>query len=66
MNDISQNYLNDLFGLAGKTAVVVGGTGVLCGAMAHGLWRADCNVVLAARDADKAEAQSADNAGKRS
>lgn len=56
MNDISQNYLNDLFGLAGKTAVVVGGTGVLCGAMARGMWRAGCNVVLADLDADKAEA----------
>ena len=27
----------DLFNLAGKTAVVIGGTGELCGAMAEGL-----------------------------
>ncbi|MFC1840198.1 SDR family oxidoreductase [Thermodesulfobacteriota bacterium] len=56
MNDTDKNYLNSLFGLAGKTAVVVGGTGVLCGSMARGLWRAGCNVVLAGRDSTKAEA----------
>jgi len=56
MSDTSKDYLDDLFGLAGKTAVVVGGTGVLCGAMARGLWRAGCRVVLAGRDAAKAEA----------
>lgn len=56
MKNLDNNYLNDLFGLAGKTAVVVGGTGVLCGAMAHGMWRAGCNVVLAGRNEDKARA----------
>jgi len=56
MENLRKDYLDRLFGLAGKTAVVVGGTGVLCGAMAHGLWRAGCNVVLAGRDKAKAEA----------
>ncbi len=47
------NYLNDLFGLDGKVAVVIGGTGVLCGAMAEGLARAGASVVVAGRDPDK-------------
>ncbi|HEY2159645.1 MAG TPA: SDR family NAD(P)-dependent oxidoreductase, partial [Isosphaeraceae bacterium] len=46
-------YLNDLFGLDGKVAVVIGGTGVLCGAMAEGLARAGASVVVAGRDPDK-------------
>ena len=31
------NYLENLFGLSGKCAVVIGATGELCGAMAEGL-----------------------------
>lgn len=45
----------ELFGLAGKTAVVIGGTGELCGAMAEGLAGAGANVVLVGRDSSKAE-----------
>ncbi len=56
MHEARHDFLDHLFGLAGKTAVVVGGTGVLCGAMARGLWRAGCRVVLAGRDAAKADA----------
>lgn len=48
------NYLNNLFGLEGKTAVIIGGTGVLCGAMAEGLAGAGAEVVLVGRDEDKA------------
>jgi NAD(P)-dependent dehydrogenase (short-subunit alcohol dehydrogenase family) len=55
MSHTRKDYLDDLFGLAGKTAVVVGGTGVLCGAMARGLWHAGCRVVLAGRDPKKAK-----------
>jgi NAD(P)-dependent dehydrogenase (short-subunit alcohol dehydrogenase family) len=33
------SYLDNLFGLSGRTAVVVGGTGVLGGALAEGLAR---------------------------
>ena len=45
----------DLFSLAGKTAVVIGGTGELCGAMAAGMAAAGANIVLVGRDAAKAE-----------
>src|SRR5580704_14778018 len=48
------SYLRDLFGLAGRVAVVVGGTGELCGAMAEGLAAAGAEVVLVGRDAEKA------------
>ena len=51
------SYLEDLFSLSGKTAVVIGGTGELCGAMAEGLASAGANVVLVGRSAEKAEAR---------
>ena len=46
---------DELFNLAGKTAVVIGGTGELCGAIAEGLAAAGAQVVLVGRDAAKAE-----------
>ena len=49
--------MNDLFDLAGRVAVVVGGTGELCGAMAEGLAAAGAEVVLVGRDAAKASAR---------
>jgi len=55
----TEHFLTDLFGLSGKVAVVVGGTGVLCGAMAKGLWQAGCRVVLVGRDESKAKAHRA-------
>lgn len=51
------SYLDSLFSLAGKTAVVVGGTGELCGAMAEGLAGAGAEVVLVGRSAEKAQAR---------
>ena len=51
------SYLDNLFSLSGKTAVVIGGTGELCGAMAEGLAGAGANVVLVGRSAEKAEAR---------
>jgi len=51
------DYLNSLFNLSGKTAVVIGGTGVLCGAMAEGLALAGANTILVGRDPDKAKAR---------
>ena len=48
------DYLNELFGLTGKTAVVIGGTGELCGAMASGLAAAGAEVVVVGRNAEKA------------
>ena len=49
--------MNDLFDLAGRVAVVVGGTGELCGAMAEGLAAAGAEVVLVGRDEAKAGAR---------
>lgn len=51
------DYLKSLFGLDGKVAVVIGGTGELCGAMAEGLAQAGAEVVLVGRSAEKAEAR---------
>lgn len=48
-------YLKQLFGLQGKVAVMIGGTGQLCGAIAEGLARAGAEVVLAGRIAERAE-----------
>jgi NAD(P)-dependent dehydrogenase (short-subunit alcohol dehydrogenase family) len=53
------DYLNSLFGLEGKVAVVIGGTGELCGAMAEGLARAGAEVVLIGRSKEKADARLA-------
>lgn len=44
-----------LFDLQGKIAVIIGGTGVLCGEMARGLLQAGCRVVLVGRNKKKAE-----------
>ena len=49
------NYLTSLFSLSGKVAVVIGGTGELCGAMAEGLAGAGAEVVLVGRNAEKAK-----------
>lgn len=43
----------ELFDLSGQVAVVIGGTGELCGAMAEGLAAAGAEVVLASRRPDK-------------
>ena len=48
-------FLENLFGLKGKTAVIIGGTGVLCGEMAQGLAQAGAEVVLVGRNPEKAE-----------
>ena len=44
----------ELFSLTGRVAVVIGGTGELCGAMAEGLAAAGATVALVGRDAAKA------------
>jgi enoyl-[acyl-carrier-protein] reductase (NADH) len=48
-------FLEEQFSLSGEVAVVTGGTGELCSAMAQGLARAGAKVVLVGRDAAKAE-----------
>jgi len=52
-------YLSSLFSLEGKVAVVIGGTGELCGAMAEGLAAAGAETVLVGRSEEKAEARLA-------
>tara|TARA_R110002096_G_scaffold283411_3_gene477497 strand:- start:2826 stop:3602 length:777 start_codon:yes stop_codon:yes gene_type:complete len=47
------SYLDDLFSLEGQTAVVIGGTGVLCGEMASGLARAGAEVAVVGRSEEK-------------
>ena len=49
------SYVENLFSLSGKTAVVVGGTGELCGAMAITMAQAGAEVVLVGRNEEKAK-----------
>jgi NAD(P)-dependent dehydrogenase (short-subunit alcohol dehydrogenase family) len=49
--------MRELFDLSGRCAVVIGGTGQLCGAMAEGLARAGAEVALVGRNPDKARAR---------
>lgn len=51
------NSIESLFSLRGRTAVVIGGTGELCGAMAEGLAQFGATVVLVGRSAEKAQAR---------
>lgn len=53
------DYLSSLFSLNGKVAVVIGGTGELCGAMAEGLAGAGAEVVIVGRSEEKAKARLA-------
>ncbi len=50
---MSQSYLEELFGLSGQVAVVIGGTGVLGGALCEGLARAGAMAIVAGRDPEK-------------
>jgi NAD(P)-dependent dehydrogenase (short-subunit alcohol dehydrogenase family) len=52
-----EEFLKSCFGLEGKVAVVIGGTGELCGAMAEGLAGAGAEVVIVGRNAEKAQAR---------
>jgi len=47
-------YLDNLFGLSGKVAAVIGGGGLLCGEMARGFARAGCKVAVLDLRLDKA------------
>ena len=51
------SYLESLFSLEGKTAVVIGGTGELCGAMAVALAGAGAEIALVGRNEEKARAR---------
>jgi len=52
----SSTFLERLFGLSGRTAVVVGGTGVLGGALAEGLAAAGAFVLVAGRGEERGRA----------
>ena len=56
MPNDANTYLQSLFSMEGKVAVMVGGTGVLVGKMAEGLYRAGATVVLVGRSQEKANA----------
>lgn len=47
------DYLNKLFGLDGQTCVVIGGTGVLGGALCEGVAQAGATVVVAGSSAER-------------
>jgi len=51
------NYLDTLYSLKGRVAVVIGGTGELCGAIAQGMAGAGAEVVLVGRNEGKARAR---------
>jgi len=55
---MANNYLEELFGLAGQVAVVTGGTGVLGGTLCEGLARAGAKLVVAGRDRARGEARA--------
>jgi NAD(P)-dependent dehydrogenase (short-subunit alcohol dehydrogenase family) len=56
MNKMS--YLDELFALKGKTAVVIGGGGVLAGFMAEGLARAGADIVILDLNLENAQAKA--------
>jgi len=53
---MSLQFVDDLFTLKDTVAIVTGGTGVLGGAMAHGLAKAGAKVGILGRRAEKADA----------
>jgi NAD(P)-dependent dehydrogenase (short-subunit alcohol dehydrogenase family) len=52
------DFINGLFSLEGKVAIVTGGTGVLGGAMALGLARAGARIAVLGRRREQAEAMA--------
>ena len=58
MSTPSADYLQNLFGLDGLSAVVIGGTGVLGGAFCDALGAAGAHVVVAGRSAERGAARA--------
>ena len=60
-----ENLIQELFSLEGKVALVIGGTGVLCGEMAEGMAGAGARVILVGRNEEKARSriEAIENAG---
>jgi NAD(P)-dependent dehydrogenase (short-subunit alcohol dehydrogenase family) len=55
MNRMSNSYVNSLFSLSGQVAAVIGGTGVLGGALCEGLAQAGAHVVVAGRSKERGD-----------
>lgn len=53
----SATYLQKLFGLDGQTAIVIGATGVLGGALADGIAQAGAHVIVAGRSEERGVAR---------
>ena len=51
------SYIDSIFSLKEKTAVVIGGTGELCGTMAEGLSKAGAEAVIIGRNEEKAKSR---------
>ncbi len=56
---MADQFLEKLFGLSGQTAVVIGGTGVLGGALCEGIAQAGAFVVVAGRNEEHGKARVA-------
>lgn len=56
MTDSASQFIQKMFGIDGKVAVVTGATGVLGGAMARGLAQAGVKIAVLGRRRDRAEA----------
>ncbi len=52
---MAQSFVENLFGLSGQVAVVIGGTGVLGGALAEGIAQAGATTVVAGRGKERGE-----------
>src|SRR5262245_15196840 len=52
---MSQSFVENLFGLSGQVAVVIGGTGVLGGALAEGIAQAGATTVVAGRGEERGQ-----------
>ena len=52
---MSKDYLHQLFGLDGQVAVVIGGTGVLGGALSEGIAQAGAHVVVSGRSQERGD-----------
>lgn len=54
------SYIDELFGISGRTAILTGAGGHLCGEMARAYARAGCNVVVTDLRVEKAQAVAAE------
>jgi NAD(P)-dependent dehydrogenase (short-subunit alcohol dehydrogenase family) len=55
MTSMAQSYVGNLFSLSGQVAVVIGGTGVLGGALAEGIAQAGATTIVAGRGNERGQ-----------